>query len=199
MNHLKARDLGLVSDEVVGAERQLLPDETEPFIKGVRLALGWKETSRIIIVNLRDKAQPTLLWLENLLSLAAEMTDGDVLTNEAVTSHLEVEYGHGKGPNSPESMRRGALEEPRPGSRLLSGPVAVNALCLGTALISAGAFSEVPVGHTEVLISLTVVMGLVVGWMLFYVLCTARQKGVIVSEDPHAGPVWLRGMKEQLL
>ncbi|XP_060700384.1 proton channel OTOP2-like [Hemiscyllium ocellatum] len=121
------------------------------------------------------------------------MIDGGVLTNEAVTSHLEVEYGRGKGANSPESVRREALEEPRPGSRLLSGPVAVNALCLGTALICAGAFSEVPVGHTEVLLSLTVVMGLVVGWMLFYVLCTARQKGVIVSEDPHAGPVWLRG------
>ncbi|XP_059509542.1 proton channel OTOP2-like [Stegostoma tigrinum] len=144
--------------------------------------------------NIGNKAQPKLvLVFQNLLSLAAEMIRGGERTNEAATSQLELEYGPGKGPNSPEPVQSGALESSRQGPRLLSCLVAVNVLCLGIALICAGAFREVPVRHNAVLLSLTVVMGLTAGWMLSYVLCTARRKRVIVYKDPHAGPVWLRG------
>ncbi|GCB81788.1 hypothetical protein scyTo_0021462 [Scyliorhinus torazame] len=111
-------------------------------------------------------------------------------TNETASPHETSEWRLG---NIPASALTLPIKAHTRGSRLLSGLLAINAFCLGTALICGGAFSDVPVGQDAVLISLTVVMVLTIGWMLFYVSYTARQKHAIHYKDSHAGPVWLRG------
>ncbi|XP_067914729.1 proton channel OTOP2-like [Heterodontus francisci] len=118
------------------------------------------------------------------------------ITNEAALSQLEElenPWRLDKDYNFPSSAQTHPSKHQTHRGRLLSGLLAINAFFLVAALICGGAFSEVAVGQDEVLISLTVVMVLTVSWMLFYVLCTARQKHAILYKDPHAGPVWLRG------
>ncbi|XP_038632470.1 proton channel OTOP2-like [Scyliorhinus canicula] len=110
--------------------------------------------------------------------------------NETASPHETSEWRLG---NIPASALTQPIKAHTRGSRLLSGLLAINAFFLGTALICGGAFSDVPVGQDAVLISLTVVMVLTIGWMLFYVSYTARQNHAILYKDSHAGPVWLRG------
>ncbi|XP_078082168.1 proton channel OTOP2-like [Mustelus asterias] len=110
--------------------------------------------------------------------------------NEAVIPHMENEWRLG---NLPASALTQQVQTHTGGSQLLAGLLAINAFFLGTALICGGAFSDVAVGQDEVLISLTVMMVLTIGWMWFYVSRTARQKHAILYKDSQAGPVWLRG------
>ncbi|XP_067860557.1 proton channel OTOP2-like [Heptranchias perlo] len=130
--------------------------------------------------------------------MAEEMinTESNNITNEAAPSRKEESVNEWRLCNDhtfPPSPQIQPSKHQIQGGRLLSGLLAINIFFLGGALICGGAFSEVAVGQEDALIALTIMMLLTVSWMLFYVLCTVRQKHAILYKDSHAGPVWLRG------
>ncbi|XP_061830238.1 proton channel OTOP2-like [Nerophis lumbriciformis] len=79
------------------------------------------------------------------------------------------------------------------GGWLLSGIVCINILILGCALVSSSAFNSVAVTAVHKQIFLIVLLLATMLWMLFYTFFTFRKNRAVMTEDSHAGPVWLRG------
>ncbi|XP_077353448.1 proton channel OTOP2-like [Festucalex cinctus] len=78
------------------------------------------------------------------------------------------------------------------GGWLLSGIVCINVLILGCALVSSSAFNSVAVTAVHRQILLIVLLALTMLWMLFYTTVTYRNNKDFITQDSHAGPVWLR-------
>uniref|UniRef100_H3APD4 Otopetrin 2 n=1 Tax=Latimeria chalumnae TaxID=7897 RepID=H3APD4_LATCH len=79
------------------------------------------------------------------------------------------------------------------GGRLLSALTSINIVILGSALVSGEVFNDVAITQSEVYIFLTILMLLTIVWMLYYILCTSKQRHATLHKDSHAGPIWLRG------
>ncbi|XP_005998335.3 proton channel OTOP2-like [Latimeria chalumnae] len=84
-------------------------------------------------------------------------------------------------------------EPSKKGGRLLSALTSINIVILGSALVSGGAFNDVAITQSEVQLFLTILMLLTIVWMLYYILCTSKQRHAILYKDSHAGPIWLIG------
>ncbi|XP_077413244.1 proton channel OTOP2 [Vanacampus margaritifer] len=80
----------------------------------------------------------------------------------------------------------------RGGGWLLSGILCINVLILGCALVSSSAFNSVAVTPVHRHILLIVLLALTMLWMLFYTTVTYRKNKDLITQDSHAGPVWLR-------
>ncbi|XP_051904895.1 proton channel OTOP2-like [Hippocampus zosterae] len=78
------------------------------------------------------------------------------------------------------------------GGCLLSGIVCINVLILGCALVSSSAFNSVSVTAVHRQVFLIVLLTLTMLWMLFYTAVTHCKNKDLMTQDSHAGPVWLR-------
>nr|XP_057905737.1 proton channel OTOP2-like [Doryrhamphus excisus] len=78
------------------------------------------------------------------------------------------------------------------GGWLLSGIICINILILGCALVSSSAFISVAITAVHKQIFLIVLLLMTMLWMLFYTVFTFRKNKTIMTQDSHAGPVWLR-------
>lgn len=79
------------------------------------------------------------------------------------------------------------------GGRMFSILLAVHLALLACTLVSSGAFEKIAVHDYDVFFLLTVMMLIVIVWIIFYLVSTARCPDAILCRDSHAGPIWLRG------
>uniref|UniRef100_A0A8B9CDW7 Otopetrin 2 n=1 Tax=Anser brachyrhynchus TaxID=132585 RepID=A0A8B9CDW7_9AVES len=79
------------------------------------------------------------------------------------------------------------------GGRMFSILLAVHLALLACTLVSSGAFEKIAVHDYDVFFLLTVMMLIVIIWIIFYLVSTARCPDAILCKDSHAGPIWLRG------
>lgn len=79
------------------------------------------------------------------------------------------------------------------GGRMFSILLAVHLALLACTLVSSGAFEKIAVHDYDVFFLLTVMMLIVIIWIIFYLVSTARCPDAILCRDSHAGPIWLRG------
>uniref|UniRef100_A0A8B9ZUY5 Otopetrin 2 n=1 Tax=Anas zonorhyncha TaxID=75864 RepID=A0A8B9ZUY5_9AVES len=79
------------------------------------------------------------------------------------------------------------------GGRMFSILLAVHLALLACTLVSSGAFEKIAVHDYDVFFLLTVMMLIVIVWIIFYLISTARCPDAILCRDSHAGPIWLRG------
>ncbi|XP_061703256.1 proton channel OTOP2-like [Syngnathoides biaculeatus] len=76
---------------------------------------------------------------------------------------------------------------------LLSTILCINVLILGSALVSSSAFNRVAITAVDRQVFLMVLLALTALWMLFYAGVTYPKNKDLMTQDSHAGPVWLRG------
>ncbi|XP_032097638.1 proton channel OTOP3 isoform X1 [Sapajus apella] len=77
--------------------------------------------------------------------------------------------------------------------QLFSGLLALNVVFLGGAFICSMIFNKVAVTLGDVWILLATLKVLSLLWLLYYVASTTRQPHAVLYQDPHAGPLWVRG------
>ncbi|XP_003931801.2 proton channel OTOP3 [Saimiri boliviensis] len=77
--------------------------------------------------------------------------------------------------------------------QLFSGLLALNVVFLGGAFICSMIFNKVAVTLGDVWILLATLKVLSLLWLLYYVGSTTRQPHAVLYQDPHAGPLWVRG------
>ncbi|KAL0595669.1 Proton channel OTOP3 [Plecturocebus cupreus] len=77
--------------------------------------------------------------------------------------------------------------------QLFSGLLALNVVFLGGAFICSMIFNKVAVTLGDVWILLATLKVLSLLWLLYYVASTIRQPHAVLYQDPHAGPLWVRG------
>lgn len=78
-------------------------------------------------------------------------------------------------------------------AQLFSGLLALNVVFLGGAFICSMIFNNVAITLGDVWILLAVLKALALLWLLYYAVGTARQLHAVLHQDPHAGPIWVRG------
>ncbi|XP_050620240.1 proton channel OTOP3 isoform X1 [Macaca thibetana thibetana] len=77
--------------------------------------------------------------------------------------------------------------------QLFSGLLALNVVFLGGAFICSMIFNKVAVTLGDVWILLATLKVLSLLWLLYYVASTTRRPHAVLYQDPHAGPLWVRG------
>ncbi|XP_017740381.1 PREDICTED: otopetrin-3 isoform X2 [Rhinopithecus bieti] len=77
--------------------------------------------------------------------------------------------------------------------QLFSGFLALNVVFLGGAFICSMIFNKVAVTLGDVWILLATLKVLSLLWLLYYVASTTRRPHAVLYQDPHAGPLWVRG------
>lgn len=77
--------------------------------------------------------------------------------------------------------------------QLFSGLLALNVVLLGGAFICSMVFNNVAVTLGDVWILLAALKVLSALWLLYYTAGTTRRPHAVLHQDPHAGPVWVRG------
>ncbi|XP_012588446.1 PREDICTED: otopetrin-3 [Condylura cristata] len=77
--------------------------------------------------------------------------------------------------------------------QLFSGLLALNLVFLGGAFICSMIFNNVAVTLGDVWILLAALKALSAVWLLYYSAGTARRPHAVGHQDPHAGPLWVRG------
>ncbi|XP_066092535.1 proton channel OTOP3 [Saccopteryx bilineata] len=77
--------------------------------------------------------------------------------------------------------------------QLFSGLLALNVVFLGGAFICSMIFNNVAVTLGDVWILLAVLKALSILWLVYYVAGTTRRPHAVLYQDPHAGPIWVRG------
>ncbi|XP_067100747.1 proton channel OTOP3-like [Osmerus mordax] len=73
------------------------------------------------------------------------------------------------------------------GRRLISGLLGLNVVLLGAALVAGQAFNPEALKHQEPLVFILLLMGLSMGWMLWYLLWARKKPGRSPHKDHHAG------------
>ncbi|KAM6163523.1 proton channel OTOP3 [Rhynchocyon petersi] len=77
--------------------------------------------------------------------------------------------------------------------QLFSGLLALNVAFLGGAFICSMIFNQVAITLVDVWFLLVTLKVLSLIWLLYYVAGTTRRPHAVLYQDPHAGPVWVRG------
>lgn len=124
------------------------------------------------------------------------MTVKDMETEQAHLSNNVSAAGQAENPSEPDmdvSSGEVVRERVRNWGWMLSGIICVNILILGSALVSGSAYNHVDISIPDVQVFLIFFLILTSIWMIYYVVCTARNENAVVYKDGHAGPVWLRG------
>ena len=80
---------------------------------------------------------------------------------------------------------------------MLSGIICLNILILGCALVSGSASSRVKISTLDLQAFLIVLILLTSIWMIYYIIYTTRTANAVTYKDEHAGPIWLRGMRNR--
>lgn len=81
------------------------------------------------------------------------------------------------------------------GRRLISGLLGLNVVLLGAALVAGQAFNPQGLKHQEPLVFILLLMGLSMGWMLWYLLWARKKPGRSPHKDHHAGGAPVRGRR----
>ncbi|KAK2509699.1 hypothetical protein MC885_004521 [Smutsia gigantea] len=77
--------------------------------------------------------------------------------------------------------------------QLFSGLLALNVVFLGSAFICSMIFNNVAITLGDVWILLAALKALSLLWLLYYTASTTRRPQPVLYQDPHAGPIWVRG------
>lgn len=77
--------------------------------------------------------------------------------------------------------------------QLFSGLLATNLVFLGSAFICSMIFNKVAITLKDVWIFLAILKILASGWMVYYSFFTRLKGNAVLYQDPHAGPIWVKG------
>nr|XP_060620706.1 proton channel OTOP3 [Anolis sagrei ordinatus] len=77
--------------------------------------------------------------------------------------------------------------------QLFSGLMAMNVVFLGSAFICSMIFNHVAITVDDVWIFLSILKILTLIWIAYYLLFTRQKAYAVLHQDPHAGPVWVKG------
>uniref|UniRef100_G1KER9 Otopetrin 3 n=1 Tax=Anolis carolinensis TaxID=28377 RepID=G1KER9_ANOCA len=77
--------------------------------------------------------------------------------------------------------------------QLFSGLMAMNVVFLGSAFICSMIFNHVAITVDDVWIFLSILKILTLIWIAYYLLFTRQKAYAVLHQDPHAGPIWVKG------
>ncbi|XP_057717153.1 proton channel OTOP2-like [Corythoichthys intestinalis] len=143
---------------------------------------------------MRTVAQKMLRTCNQLFTRKTPNNDAEARLSNIETAAQMENIRHLRDPEPTRESESEAVDERphRGGGRLLSVIVCVNVLVLGCALVSGSAFNSVAVTAVHRQVFLIVVLCLTMLWMLLYSTVTHRANTDHMSQDVHAGHVWLR-------
>nr|XP_017501643.2 proton channel OTOP3 isoform X3 [Manis javanica] len=121
------------------------------------------------------------LAMENRVDLGAEETGAPTLPHQQswLVRHFAL------------LLRRD--RQAQKAGQLFSGLLALNVVFLGSAFICSMIFNNVAITLGDVWILLAVLKALSLLWLLYYTASTTRRPHPVLHQDPHAGPIWVRG------
>ncbi|XP_017501640.3 proton channel OTOP3 isoform X1 [Manis javanica] len=121
------------------------------------------------------------LAMENRVDLGAEETGAPTLPHQQswLVRHFAL------------LLRRD--RQAQKAGQLFSGLLALNVVFLGSAFICSMIFNNVAITLGDVWILLAVLKALSLLWLLYYTASTTHRPHPVLHQDPHAGPIWVRG------